>query len=224
MATKNKLDFTKAPALPLTPVSYSRQYQDQLNTLLRLYFNQIDNQSASLLAPAGGFYLSFPHIAAQDTTDQYTTNNTATKVLWNTLDSGLGFTLNANSTATAEYTGVYKIDYSLQFVNTVNNVVHDVWVWLQIDGVDLPGSGSKFSIAGKHSGANGNLVAYSSITFAVEAGQSIGLYWATNQAYIVSPATDGVYMQYTAASSSPFAMPSIPSAIGSIVFVSGVTA
>jgi len=33
----------KAPALPLAPVEYSQQYQDQLNNILRQYFAQIDN-------------------------------------------------------------------------------------------------------------------------------------------------------------------------------------
>ena len=34
---------TKAPALPLAPLEYSHQYQDQLNNILRLYFSQLDN-------------------------------------------------------------------------------------------------------------------------------------------------------------------------------------
>jgi hypothetical protein len=34
---------SKAPALPLAPVSYSQQYQDQLNNILRQYFKQVDN-------------------------------------------------------------------------------------------------------------------------------------------------------------------------------------
>jgi hypothetical protein len=37
---------TKAPALPLAPLEYSRQYQDQLNNILRLYFAQLDNPGA----------------------------------------------------------------------------------------------------------------------------------------------------------------------------------
>jgi len=34
---------TKAPNLPIAPVDYNQQYQDQLNNVLRLYFNQLDN-------------------------------------------------------------------------------------------------------------------------------------------------------------------------------------
>ena len=32
-----------APNLPLAPNEYERRYQDQLNNILRLYFNQLSN-------------------------------------------------------------------------------------------------------------------------------------------------------------------------------------
>jgi hypothetical protein len=32
-----------APNLPLAPNEYERRYQDQLNSILRLYFNQLSN-------------------------------------------------------------------------------------------------------------------------------------------------------------------------------------
>jgi hypothetical protein len=44
------LSRTKAPALPVAPTEYSRQYIDQLNNVLRLYFSQIDNFIAQLMA------------------------------------------------------------------------------------------------------------------------------------------------------------------------------
>jgi hypothetical protein len=31
------------PSLPLAPTEYERRYQDQLNNILRLYFNQLNN-------------------------------------------------------------------------------------------------------------------------------------------------------------------------------------
>ncbi len=222
MAGKDKLDFTKAPALPFAPVQYDRPYHDSVNNILRQYFNTLDNVTGQLLSNAGGHFLSFPHIAAQDSTDQYATaTNTPTKVLWDTLDSGLGFTLNPNSTATPEYTGVYKIDYSLQFFNT-DSQIREAYVWLQVNGVDVPGSASLFSVTERHGSVDGAIVAYSSVTFTVTGGDEVALYWATNQAATSGGGT-GVYMHASPAQTSPFAMPSIPSAIGSIVFVSGVT-
>ena len=44
------LSRTKAPALPVAPTEYSRQYIDQLNNVLRLYFSQIDNFIGQLTA------------------------------------------------------------------------------------------------------------------------------------------------------------------------------
>jgi len=38
---------TKSPALPVAPIEYSRDYQDQLNNILRLYFAQLDNPGVS---------------------------------------------------------------------------------------------------------------------------------------------------------------------------------
>lgn len=34
---------TKAPTIPVAPSEYSFQYQNQLNNILRLYFQQLDN-------------------------------------------------------------------------------------------------------------------------------------------------------------------------------------
>lgn len=222
MAGKNRLDPTKAPTLPFAPVQYDRGYTDTKSNYLRQYFNTIDNATSQLFSNlGGGRFLTFPHIAAQDSTDQYATaTNTPTKVLWDTLDSGIGFTLNPNSTATPDHTGVYKIDYSLQFFND-DTQIHEAYVWLQIAGVDVPGSASVFSIPNSHGGTEGALVAYSSITFTVTGGDEVALYWATNQAATSGGGT-GVYMHASPAQVSPFALPSVPSAIGSIVFVSGV--
>jgi hypothetical protein len=225
MASKSRLDPTKAPAIPFAEGNYSRTAQDLTNNILRQYFNTLDNVTGQLLANAGGHFLSFPHIAAQDSTDQYATaTNVATKVLWDTLDSGLAFTLNPNSTATPDHTGVYKIDYSLQVFNT-SSQIHELYVWLQIDGVNVPGSTSVFSVPERHGGVDGAMVAYSSITFNITGGQDVALYWATNLAATSGGGT-GVYLHASPAQTigtppNTAALPSIPSAVGSIVFVSG---
>ena len=221
MAGRDKLDFTKAPAIPFAPVQYDRGAVDTTHNILRQYFNTLDNVTGQLLSNGGGRFLSFPHISAQDTTDQYATaTDTATKVLWDTLESGLAFTLNPNSTATPDSTGVYKIDYRLQFLNTATQI-HEAFVWLEVGGVNVPGSGSIFSVPNSHGGVDGALVAYSSVTFTITGGEDIALYWATNLAATSGGGT-GVYLHASPAQVSPFVMPSISSATGSIVFVSGV--
>lgn len=230
-----KLTSTQQPALPFGTDEYSRRYQDQLNNILRLYFSQIDNFASNLLSNDGGRFLSFPHIGAHDSTSQYAAaNNKEMVVAWSFVDSNSGFTLNdgtgadpANS-ATPSYSGVYKIDYSLQFVNTSTSSEHDVYVWVRVNGVNVIESASKFTVPKKHAGGNGALVAYSSVTFIAEAGDYVQLYWSTPNAYI-APSTDGVYMfaepaQTLGTPPNTSEIPSVPSAIGTIAFISAISA
>jgi len=215
----------KAPNLLIAPTEYQQRYIDQLNNALRLYFNQIDNGMAFLLSDSGGASLSLPHIAASDSTDQLATaSNTPTVVTWNTLDSGNGFTLAAPGTATAEVSGIYRITYSLQLTNT-DNVAHDAAVWLKINTgsgfVDVPNSTTIFTVpARKSAGVFSYVCGYSEAVFSVNAGDEIELYWATNQAYDTSPATDGIYIEHLPVQTVPYARPATPSALGSITFIS----
>ena len=207
----------KAPNLPVGPVEYSQSYQHQLNNAQRLYYNEIDNTLTVLMENNGGRYLNFPHIAASDSTNQYAVaDNTPTLVNWNTEESDGGFDLTLTY-AEAIYSGVYRIDYSLEFENT-DNAAHDVIVWLKVNGANVPRSASKFTVPSRKSvGVNGYIVAVSFIVFGVVAGDQIQLYWETDKAYNTVGPVDGVYMYATAANATH---PAIPSAVGSITFVS----
>ena len=212
----------RAPALPLAQPIYDRRQMDELLRALRIYFNVLDSEVPiqSELFIGGGWGLTIPHIAASDSTDQRTTDDTETLVNWNTLDSGFGWTLNSPGSATADYAGVYTIRYSLPFANT-DNGQHTTTVWLQKNGSDVANSATSFSVpARKNPSTPGFICAYSEATFTVAVGDEIELYWATDKADVVSPAADGVFMFHDAAQASPFVRPAIPSAIGSITFVS----
>ena len=225
----------RAPPLPIAGTDYKQDYFAQLIRALALYFNQIDSQTPvqweQVIADefTGGIFngdgqeITLPHIAASDTNSQYTTDNTATKVSWNTLESSENFTLNTDGTATATYGAVYKITYSLQFANT-DNSPHDVYIWLEVDGgVQVPRSTTKFTLPARKSvGDYAYVCGYSEVVFPLNAGEKVALYWATDKAAVVSPSADGVFIENIAASSSPYNRPSAPSAIGSIVFVSAL--
>jgi hypothetical protein len=215
----------KAPDLPIAPVEYTQQYQDQFSNALRLYFNQIDNFTQPFTGQYGGGYLRFPHIAASYSAEQYAVTNTPTVVLWNTQDSISGFTLNSDSTATASIPGIYKITYSLQFANN-DNAIHDAIVWLRVNGAtssaDVVNSTTIFTLQARKSALLPNFVCgYSEVVFELHAGDTVGLWWGTNQGAVSGGAT-GIYMFSQAAQTSPMAYPAVPSAIGSITFVSAV--
>lgn len=215
----------RAPALPLPSNEYRREQFDQLTRALRIYFNQLDSTTPlqNDYYIGRGNKLVFPHIAASDSTDQVAGgNDTPTVVKWNTLDSGFGWTLNAPGSATADYAGVYTIRYSLQLVNSANDI-HFATVWLKVNNVDVANSATKFFVPARKSASAGEeayVCAYSEATFTVDAGDEIELYWATDLAGNPTTPTDGVYIFHDAAQVSPFARPAIPSAIGSIAFVS----
>jgi len=215
------ISATKAPALTLTPTQFSQIHFDLLNAQLRVYFNTLDAFTATLSNTDGGASLSIPHIAASDSTDQIATgDDTPTVVNWNTLDAGLGWTLNSPGSAVAGYPGVYTIRYSLQFVNTAN-AIHEAVVWLKVNGVDLANSATAFSVPARKSALVPSYICgYSEATFEIESGDEIELYWATDLAGNPTTPTDGVYIYHDTAQTVPYARPAIPSAIGSITFVS----
>lgn len=215
------------PALPLFKDQYDRLDQNQYSNVLRLYFNLLDQYlnalSDALNGGTIGGGIAFPHIAASDSTDQYATaDDTPTVAAWDTLNSGYLWTLDSPGSAIAQVPGVYKITYSLQFANT-DNAQHDATVWLKNNNVDIPDSTTTFTLpARKSAGVPSLNCGYSEVVFEVAAGDEIELYWATEKAYDAGVA-DGVYIFADTAQTTPYARPAIPSAIGSIVWVSALT-
>lgn len=211
----------KAPNLLIAPGQYQAQYHEQMNNALRLYFSRIDSDLAALFGPLGMTYLDAPYIAASDSTDQYADgNDDPTIVKWNTLEVSNGFTLNVDNTAQVSIPGIYKIDYSLQFANT-DNAQHDVFVWMQENGTQIPNSASRFTLPARKSTVQPSyIVAVSYIVFEAMPSDKIGLWWATEKAYNPVGPVDGVYMEHLPAQTTPYARPANPSAVGSITFLS----
>lgn len=49
-----RVNGPQAPALPVAPIAFERRYHDQLNNILRLYFNQLDDALDVALGPVRG--------------------------------------------------------------------------------------------------------------------------------------------------------------------------
>lgn len=225
------LEEFRAPALPIAPLDYDRDYVNRVNQLLRTYFNLLDsdiaNKAYSYRATSfigGGYALIFPYVAASDGSDQYASgDDTPTLVLWDTQEANYGFSFDPSGYAAPTYAGEYKIDFSLQFTNT-DNTAHDVFVWLTVNGGGpIANSSSRFTVPPRKSvGNNGYAVAYSSVVFQAQAGDEIRLYWATDKAYNSTGPVDGVFMEHMPAQTSPYVRPANPSAVGSITFLSAI--
>jgi hypothetical protein len=209
-------DFTNpvAPNLPLAPNVYDRQFQDQFENILRLYFNQLDNSFGSLLGPTGGKYLKFPYGAFSSDQSQTTTANTATKMTLNTTDFSNGVSISSSKITVAD-AGIYNLQFSTQFQNA-NVALQDVYIWLRQgnDGgtsADITGSTGFVSIPNKHGGTDGHAIVGWNYFLSMQLDDYVEIWWSTTSA--------DVSIQYYAASGSP-TKPSTQSVVATLSFVS----
>ena len=214
MTTIATLIPSKAPNLSIAPVEYSKQYADMLNNILRLYFNQIDNFSASLISDVGIGLLRSPYGAFQDTVSHTVTANTANAMTFNTTDYSSGVTLVGGSKITATYPGIYNLQFSTQFQNT-DTQLHDVSIWLRINGVDVIGSTGYISVPNKHGSISGHSINGWNFFVRLNAGEYVELWWSTDDA--------NVTIQAYAVGTSP-TRPSTASNVATLTFVSALPA
>jgi len=208
------LTKTVPPNLPIAQVDYTRLYQEQFNNVLRLYFNQLNGGVNSLIGDTGGRFLQFPYAAIQRTTDKTFTINTPTQITFNVNDYLNGCTNDGTDGISVEYAGFYNYQFSVQLRNS-DTQIHSAWVWLRINNVDVTGTGSKFDVPNSHGGIDGNTIAACNFYVQLDVGDTIEMWAAVDNVAVTFDAT--------AAVTSPFAMPAIPSVVATLSFVSEVT-
>ena len=200
------------PRLPVAPQEYERQYQDQLNNILRLYFNQLQNFNQLFTTNTGGALLQFPHGAFSSDQDQTTTANTATLMTLNTTDFANQVSI-ASSKITVAVAGTYNLQFSVQLENS-NNAPQDVYIWLKQNGVDIVGSTGIVGMPARKNPGDPFHAIYGWNYFVnLNAGQYIELYWSTTSA--------DVSIQYYPASGTP-TKPSTQSVVATMSFVSAL--
>lgn len=201
------------PNLPLATLDYDRRYQDQLTNVLRLYFNQVSNTEGALLAPLGGQHLNNPYAAIQRTTDKTFTANTATQITFDQNDYINGCANDGTDGISVTIPGIYNYQFSVQWKNT-DSQEHDSWIWLRINGVDVAGTASQFTVPARHGSVDGALIAAANFYVSLQANQYVSMYAAVDNTTIT--------MDAAAAQTSPFAMPAIPSVVATLSFVSSI--
>ena len=216
MTDINKLLNPVAPALPVGPTDYNRQYQDQLNNVLRLYFRQIDGVFSSFLNEAGGRFVSLPCGSYFSNIAQTATANTATVLTLNNVDANATIaTALSNGSIQVTYPGIYNYQFSAQLVNS-DTKDWNVDIWVRVDGTNSLDSAGEITVPSKHGQGNGAVIAAWNFLVAAQANSVIDLVWVT-------PSTD-VVLAYEPSVSSPYARPAIPSVISTVTFVSRLPA
>jgi hypothetical protein len=207
------LQHPASPNLPLAPGQYDSRYQEQFNNVLRLYFNRLNNNLLALFGPDGGQYLSNPFGAFSSELNQTAASTTvAYAVTYSNTDISNNVFLSNSSRLNTTYSGIYNLQFSIQFVNT-DTQIHDVDVWAAINGTNIVNSNSRFSVPNSHGGVDGHLIAALNLFLTMQAGDYVELYWHTTNT--------AVSVEYLSAGSSP-TRPATPSVIATMSFVSSI--
>jgi len=200
-----EINQVAAPNLPLAPVEYSRQYTDQLNNVLRLYFNRLDAILDQLKT------LSVPYGAFSSDQDQTAVANTATLMTLNTTDFANGVSI-SSSKITVATAGIYNLQFSAQFSNT-DSAFQDVYIWLRQNGADITGSTGFVSIPNRHAGTDGHSIVGWNYFLSMAANDYVEMYWSVPNI--------AVTIQHLPASGTP-TKPSTQSVVATMSFVSAL--
>ena len=175
---------------------------------------RIGADSIIILVPADDVSASsfYPYLAVQDDTDQAATTTTAVNIMsFSTTDYSLGASLVDNTKLTAGYAGLYNIQFSVQLINTTNDV-QEVSIWFRKNGSDVAASNSEFGIKQrKSSGAASRTIAALNFFIALQKDDYIELAWR--------PSDIGVSLEHFATQSSP-TRPATPSIIATMSYLS----
>ena len=137
------------------------------------------------------------------TQDQTASANVATAITFNNSASfNTGITVASNSQITFDTAGTYMIAVSIQFVSN-DPSEQDATVWFRKNGTDVVASASKVTVP--ETSVGGALLFQVTLMESVTASQYIQVYYAVESA--------NVTVDFTAAQSSPFICPAIPSVI-----------
>jgi hypothetical protein len=214
ITSEYELNKVAAPNLPLATPEYSQQYIDQLNNVLRLYFNRLDALTGQLMTSSGGAGIRLPYGAFSSSASQTATANTATLMTLNTTDFSNAVSI-ASSKITVTNAGIYNLQFSVQFQNT-DNQIQDISIWLRQNGTDIPGSTGLVSIPARKSASAGDeaheIIGWNYFV-SMTAGQYIEIYWSTTLA--------SVTIQAYTASTGP-TRPSTQSVVATMSFVSAL--
>ena len=214
-------DYTSQITTPAQPNignpgdTYDRLFFSQTLSNIGNYAKRVTSVLGALFGPRGGKYLNAPYGAFQDSTDQVAANTTtAYAITFDTTDFSNGVTLSNSSRLNVSQSGIYNVQFSIQFTNTTN-ASQDVDVWFRKNGTNIDKSNSRFGFAPrKGAGDPFHTIAAIKYFVSLNANDYVEIMWRTTDV--------GVSIEQYAAGTSP-TRPSVPSAIVTLSFVSNLS-
>jgi len=209
---KQQLESPSIPSLGYPPDLYERRHFNENYGALNTYFRKLTTALGSLFGPRGTRFMYAPLGAFQSTVDQTAAAaNTAYAMTLNTTDYASGVSVASNSRITVTDGGIWNLQWSGQFQNT-DSQLHDVRVWLKINGTVVTGSTGFISIPSSHGGVNGHSITGWNYFVSLNANDYVELWWETDNTAVSIQA-------YAAAGNYP----STASVIATMTFVSNIT-
>jgi len=203
----NDINRIEPPALPLAPQTLTRQFVDQSNNILRLFFNRLISTVNNLLSTDdGGKVLYMPRGLFYSTTNQTAAAvNTGYPVEFENTYIGNGVSIVSDTRITVTADGIYNFQVTLQTDHTSGSDAI-IYTWINKNGTDVPYGGQEQTVKGSSVHA-----VFWNFSIDLTAGQYIEMYWATDDTNLSLD---------TQTPSSPH--PGIPSAIVAVSFVSNL--
>ena len=203
------------PNLGAADVAYDQGFFTQSFGGLNTYFAKLTALFSALFGRRGGKWINSPYGAFQDSTDQTAANTTtAYAVTFDTTDFSNGVTLSDSSRLNVAQSGIYNLQFSIQFKNTTNDT-QDVDVWFRKNGTNIDNSNSRFGLGPrKSSGDPSHVIATLNFFVSLAANDYVQIMWR--------PSDVGVSIEHFAADTSP-TRPAIPSVIATLSFVSNLS-
>ena len=197
------------PALPIPKESPLKQYLDDLNNILRLFFNLLANAVNSVFGELGGRFLDVPNALYFSTVDQpIAVVDTAQVVTFNQTYLESGFSINgaSNSQITAVYDGVYNFQFTTQIVSGSASS-KTIYLWISRNGTDLGYTAKDFVLQGS---SDVNEATWN-FNLDLAAGEYVEMKWSSD---------DIDASLNSEAATSPH--PGIPSAVITVNFISAL--
>ena len=201
-----RLQKIAAPNLPLAQREYGAQYQDQLNNVLRLYFNLLDSSVNNVIGNNGGQFIDCPSGLFFSTTDQpIGAANVAQPIDFpiEYLNNAIRVNSGTDSRVYVDIGGVYNFQFSGQLLSGSSSS-KQVYIWISRNGTDIGYSTHQYTVAG----SNNHLNISWNFDIDLDEGEYIEMQWAS----------DDVNMKLESAVATAL-HPGIPSAVMAVNFI-----
>ena len=173
-------------------------------TTTTIFDERIGNNSVILFAPltlSAAATNAYPYGTFEERADiTFATANTPQILDLSESEYTVGMSL-ASNRITVSYAGVYDLDVSALFVNATSQI-HEAYLWVRINGTDVPHSATKFSVIERHGGVDGYMPINVNHPLELDANDYVEV--------VASVDNTGIYLENYIAQTTPFVRPAIP--------------